>query len=204
MGEKITVSKKALGERIKKLAAEKNISLSAIETQAGYSLGTFTRWTNVPVDEDFSIFSKLATIAKILEVTIDELLGLSGTQVFQPEKMDFTPSLIVSTQENKLLWKEMRCSIPLELSLKQSKAPDGEWALAGVWSAECGRLRFLLASYCDDLDDMDEPLELGLYAAAGHNIPLLPIPTEASALQSLYVTILLQAAHQLLTGNTAE
>lgn len=200
MAQKLIILKKVLGERIKRLAGEKNISLSSIETQAGYSLGMFTRWTNASENENFEIFSKLTTIASILEVSIDELLGVSGPRAEAPRSENLLFSMTASTKEAVLRWVETDWKTAKELPQPESE----EYAPAGAWSAERGRLRFLLAAYCNDLDDAEEPMNLRLYALAGHGIPPQPIQGETAALQALYIAIQLQAAHQSLVNDTVD
>lgn len=200
MAQKLIILKKVLGERIKRLAGEKNISLSSIETQAGYSLGMFTRWTNASESENFEIFSKLATIASILEVSIDELLGVAGPRAEVSHLENLLFSMTVSTREATLRWVETDWKNTGELPQPGTE----DHALASAWSAERGRIRFLLAAYCDDLDDAEEPMNLRLYALAGHGIPPQPIQGETAALQALYIAIQLQAAHQSLVKDTVD
>lgn len=198
MAQKLIILKKALGERIKRLAGERNIPLSSIETQAGYSLGMLTRWANASETENFEIFSKLVTIASILGVSTDELLGVSGSQAGVNHSENFFLSMIASTKRAALQWVETDWKTAEELSQQEPE----ERAPAGAWSAERGRLRFLLVAYCDDLDDVEEAMNLRLYTLAGHGIPPQLIQSETAPLQALYVAIQLQAAHQSLVNDT--
>lgn len=200
MARKLIILKKDLGERIKRLAGEKNISLSSIEAQAGYSLGMLTRWTNASENENFEIFSKLVTIASILGVSVDELLGVSEPQAGVNRSENLLLRMTTSTKGAALQWAETDWKTAEELSQQEPE----EHALAGAWSAERERLRFLLAAYCDDLDDVEEPMNLRLYALAGHGIPPQLIQGETTLLQALYIAIQLQAAHQSLARDTVD
>lgn len=193
------VLKKFLGDRIKRLATDRGISLSSLEVQSGYSLGMITRWTNADEDENFEIFSKLATIADILGVSVGELLGVEDPKSKAPyvEKPKLISRITVATEEKRLQWMETNWELLDELPLKQPQESE-ERTLAGRWSAECGRLRFLLVTYCDDPDDVEEPMSFQLYAVAGHGIPAQPIEGETSELRTLYMEIQLQAAYDYL------
>lgn len=203
MAQKLTILKRELGERVKRLSGEKNISLSALETQVGYSLGMITRWTNASDDENFEIFSKLATIASILEVSVDELLGVaeSKTRASLTEEANLISCMTASTRASKLKWAETDWK-SIE-GLSQLSEPE-EHTLIGLWSAERERLRFFLAAYCDDLDDEEEPMYFRLYALAGHGVLPQPIQVETTALQALYMSIQLQAVCQSLINDTVE
>lgn len=201
MAEKVLILKKNLGERVKRRAAEKNISLSVLESQVGYSSGMFTRWANAPENENFEIFSKLATIASILGLSIDELLGVSLPSPQAARSQDLISCMTASTRTAKLQWAETDWKNAEELP--QFPAPE-EHVPALLWSAERGQIHFLLASYCDDLDDEKEPMSLRLYALAGHGIPPQPIQAESAALQALYMAIQLQTIQQSLAGDTVE
>lgn len=205
MAQRQVVYKKALGERIKRLAAKRNIPLSRLESQVGYSLGMFTRWTNAEDDENFEIFSKLAKIAGILGVTVDELLGLGESKEDNSRagRADLISCILDSTEAKKLQWMEIDWKIVEELPTKPFLEPE-ERTPTGAWSVERGRLRFVLVAYCDDLDDEDEPMGLRMYALAGHGIPPQPIQAETTALQALYMMIQLQAAYQSLVDDTME
>lgn len=205
MAQKIVVLKKALGERIKRLAAKRNIPLSKLEARAGYSLGMVTRWTNAEDDENFDIFSKLATIASNLGVSVDELLGVGEPKENAPNvgESDLISCIVDSTEAKKLQWMEIDWKIVEELPTKPLLEPE-ERTPTGAWSVERGRLRFVLVAYCDDLDDEDEPMGLRMYALAGHGIPPQPIQAETTALQALYMMIQLQAAYQSLVDDTME
>lgn len=61
-----------LFERIKALVDEKNLSLRAIEIEANLSNNSLRRWDNSMPSAD-----KLATVAKILQVSTDYLMGIS-------------------------------------------------------------------------------------------------------------------------------
>lgn len=200
MAEKRIVLKKTLGERIKRLAGEKNIPLSQIEVHAGYSQGMLTRWANASEDENFEIFTKLVIIAGILGISVDELLGVAGPRVGVSHMEDLLPCMTSSTREAALQWEETDWKTAGELPQPESE----DRALAGAWQAERGRLWFLLTAYCDDLDDLNEPMGFRLYALAGHGIPPQPIPGETAALQALYVAIQLQAAHRSLVNDTVD
>lgn len=205
MAQRQAVYKKALGERIKRLAAKRNIPLSKLELRANYSAGMFTRWTNADDDENFEIFSKLATIASILGVSVDELLGVGEPKENAPNvgESDLISRIVDLTETKKLQWMETDWKIVEELSTKPLLEPE-ERTPAGAWSVERGRLRFVLVAYCDDLDDEDEPMGLRMYALAGHGIPPQPIQAETTALQALYMMIQLQAAYQSLVDDTME
>lgn len=201
MAEKVVILKKTLGERIKRLAGEKNISLSFLESQAGYSAGMITRWNNVSEKENFEIFSKLATIAVILDVSIDELLGMKefcGKTVV-PQEANLISCMTTSTKAAKLHWVETDWKSAEELPRLSASE---EHASAISWLAERGRIQFLLTSYCDDLDDEKEPMSLQLYVLAGHGILPQLIQAESAALHALYMAIQIQAVQQSLANDT--
>lgn len=56
-------------EKIKKLANERGMSIFALETKANVGNGTISRWNNSKPN-----LSTLEKIAKVLEVSVEELL----------------------------------------------------------------------------------------------------------------------------------
>lgn len=206
MDTKVVVQKKALGERIKQLAAERGLSLSGIESTVGYSLGMITRWTNASNEEEFGIFSKLATMASLLSVSTDELLGLpavhSGAE--RADKAGILSCMIDLTRQEKLDWTPVDWKAQENLPYRPLLETDGNYMLARAWTVTREQIRFLLASFSDDPDDTTEPMEFRLYALAGHGIPPSPVQAGIPELQSLYIAILLQSAHQSFLADAAE
>ena len=206
MEAKITILKKTVGERIKELAKEKGISLSQLETQVGYSLGMITRWCNANPNEEFGVYSKLSAIACVLDTSTDGILGLTRPQVRDARQIDddLVSCIELSTRKKKLTWTEVDWETAANSSFKHFLEAKGERTLACAWSAERTRIQFLLAAFCDDLDDADEPMELRLYAAGGHGIMPSFLQADVATLQALYLTIQLHSAHQSLRSDTIE
>lgn len=64
-----------LYEKIKELAAQKNVSISRLEEELGFSNASLKRWKNSNPGAD-----KLAKVAKYFNVSVDYLLGLDTTE----------------------------------------------------------------------------------------------------------------------------
>ena len=56
-------------EKIKQICAEKGISISSVEKDAGLSNGAISKWTN-----KMPLADNLHSVAKVLNVTVEEIL----------------------------------------------------------------------------------------------------------------------------------
>lgn len=187
------VQKGALGETIRDFALSKDISISSLERTAGYSPGMISRWIAAG-SEDYYSLSKLVTLADLLEVSLDELVGRQQETPPQNDSNDPALYLKAETCAGQLTWNAWR---PDDSPAFADPIPShkSDRPCCGGWWTQRKGLKFLLAAFCDDIDDEDEPLELSLYCTPGHKFPLLPVPdTVSAALPDLYTQILYASA----------
>lgn len=59
-------------DKIKKICAEKNVSISSVEKDAGLSNGAISKW-----GDKMPLADNLYSVAKVLNVTVEELLNES-------------------------------------------------------------------------------------------------------------------------------
>lgn len=184
------VQKGALGQTIRDFALSKGISISSLERNAGYSPGMISRWISAG-SEDYSSLSKLVTLADLLGVSLDELVGRQREALPGNDSNDPALRLKAETCAGQLTWwpddnPAFAASIPPHKSGRPC---------CGGWWTQWNKLKFLLAAFCDDIDDEDEPLELSLYYTSGHKAALFPVTNAASAaLSDLYTQILYVSA----------
>lgn len=69
-----------LYEKIKELAAQKNISIRQLEEKTGIANGTIRRWNKTNPST-----AAIAKVAKYFNVSVDYLLGLDTTEPKQPK-----------------------------------------------------------------------------------------------------------------------
>lgn len=196
------ILKKALAETIRRLCTEKNISLSFVEQASGYSQGMFSRWAGANSGEEFSALTKISIIADVLQVSVDTLLDRPPPEPGPPQNDEggLVRTLTAATRQNKLIWRKVGEEEKGQLGLDQLSTSQSGRAVSGMWLLAQDALHFILATHCDDQDDLDEPLDVGLYAAAGHNLPPYPIQVGGSDLQGLYVCLQIQQIQQTLSG----
>lgn len=168
---KRVIEKGALGTRIRDMAQRKNILLSTLERQAGYSVGMISRWVTAGT-EDFNVLAKLVTMADLLDVSMDELVGreFKLAQADEPgpnHSSSPLPHLLAATRSGALKWKFSFVEDVLPPTLLQEHSR----ALYGGWQVRVNNLKFLLAVFCDDFQDDDEVMELSLYCLPGHQLP---------------------------------
>lgn len=201
MTKKITIYKKKLAQDIKRICQKKNISIPSLETAVGYSPGMISRWASSSATEDFNVLSKLVTMASILDVSVDSLLGIhkNTASLDQPENPDVFSTLTAATVNGNLVWNVLdtqNTQLPFGSQFLDS---ENDRMIAEIWYTEQTKVYFLLVSYCDDLADFNEPLELVLYAFVGHGIAPLPIrTTDPRYLHTLYAYIQFMAASESL------
>lgn len=203
MTQKRTIHKKELAQRIKNLCQEKGLSVNSVESDAGYSTGMISRWCSAGDEEDFNVLSKLVTMADILEVSVDDLLGLSKTRevLVQEENTDIFFSLIKATMDNRLTWNELESEKRQQLFGNQLTDSERGRMISKTWYTMQGDVFFALVSYCDDLADFNELLELEVYVLVGHGIAPFSLQTSnAEMLQTLYGYIQCRAALQSLSS----
>lgn len=190
------VNKKVLAKRIKSLSEEKSITLPELERLAQYSPGTFSRWLSADETEDFSILTKMTTIAKHLGVTLDELiLGREKSSINTALQCDtsYVHGLIKYTSLNKLTWIKLKDINEIGLSDNQLPQNDNGMSVSDKWYVSINGTYFLLISYCNDIDDSDEQIDLLLCGTVGHGIPISVIGvTEEYILQELYNRVRIQ------------
>ncbi len=190
------VYKKDLAKRIKQLGEEKNITLPELERLAQYSPGIFSRWLSANEAEDFSILTKMAVIANQLDVTLDELILGEGKR-FKNDDPQYDISslngLIKYTNLNKLIWNRLTKIDDIGLSDNQLPQNNNGIPIAEKWYVHFDGTYFLVISYCNDIDDLNEDIELLLCGTVGHGMPISVIGTaEKHILKELYNCIRIQ------------
>ncbi|QSR11449.1 helix-turn-helix domain-containing protein [Lactococcus sp. LG592] len=85
-----------LYEKIKELAAQKNVSISRLEEELGFSNASLKRWKNSNPGAD-----KLTKVAKYFNVSVDYLLGLDDNKS-KTEPIDLADLV----DESKVDWDE--------------------------------------------------------------------------------------------------
>ena len=207
MTSKIIIHKKKLAQDIKRICQKKEISIPALEAAVGYSPGMISRWASSSDDEDFNVLSKLVTMANILEVSVDNLLGVQKDKetISQTENSDIFSILTQATVSGRLVWNVLdpqKNQLPFGYQL-----PDSESSriVAKAWYTVQENVTFTLVSYCDDMADFNEPLELVLYGFVGHGIaPLQLHAPEPKFLHTLYAYIQFIAASKSLLYATGQ
>lgn len=183
------VRKGVLGETIRNFAAVKDLSISSLEKNAGYSPGMISRWIAAG-PEDYYSLSKLVALADLLDVSLDELVRRQRNTEPKGSLSDPVLCLMDETRSGRLVWWKWR----LDDDMSQAgPAPTHESGrpCCGGWQTRRDHLEFLLALFCDDVDDEDEPMELSLYCTPGHRLPLFAVPDAVpDALSNLYTQIL--------------
>ncbi|GEM_PF-4018858 len=190
------VNKKDLAKRIKLLGEKKNITLPELERLAQYSPGIFSRWLATDKDEDFSILTKMVTIANQLDVTLDQLI-LGREKSFNKNDLQYDITslngLIKYTNLNKLIWTKLTEMKDIGLSHNQLPQNDNGMPVAEKWYVHFDGTYFLMISYCNDIDDPNEEIDLLLCGTVGHGMPISVIATvEKHILQELYNCIRIQ------------
>ncbi|GAF41156.1 hypothetical protein FC83_GL000942 [Agrilactobacillus composti DSM 18527 = JCM 14202] len=81
-------------DRIKKISKEKGWSLQTVAEKAGIGKNSIYRWgTKTPTTEN------LQKVAKVLDVTVDDLLGLEKNE--KPKKVDIDDDDVLMTFEGR-------------------------------------------------------------------------------------------------------
>lgn len=190
------VYKKDLAKRIKSLGEEKNITLPELERLAQYSPGIFSRWLSADEAEDFSILTKMTAIANQLNVTLDELiLGREKNLKNIDLQCDISSlnGLIRYTNLNELIWNKLTEMKNLGLSDGQLPQNNKGMPVAEKWHVYIDGTYFLMISYCNDIDDPNEEIDLALCGTAGHGMPINVIGiAEEHILQELYNCVRIQ------------
>lgn len=185
---KRVIQKGDLGEAVKDLAAVRGISISALERAVGYSPGMISRWIAAG-PEDYNSLSRLVAMADLLEVSLDELIGRRSMP--QGGANGIASRLEAETRTEQLSWSAWQPGSTLVPKDSMPVHESGRLCCGGWW-AQRDSLKFVLALFCDDIDDEDEPMELGLYCTPGHNFPLFSVPDVSSdTLPTLYAQILM-------------
>lgn len=194
------IQKGVLGETVRNFAIEKDISISTLEKKAGYSPGMVSRWIAAG-SEDYCSLSKLVTLADLLDVSLDELVSRQQETVLEGRSHTPVLRLMDETRSGQLVWWAWQPKDDGLVPERESGRP-----CCGGWQTKRDNLEFFLALFCDDIDDEDELMELTLYCAPGHKLPLFPIPNASLAeLSTLYTQILLVdafATHRERTAST--
>lgn len=202
MTEKKTIYKRKLAQDIKSICQKKDISIPNLETAVGYSPGMISRWASSSADEDFNVLSKLVTMANILDVSVDTLLGIpkNADPLVYSENSDIFSTLTEATVNGNLIWNMLDSQnnqLPFSNQILNS---ESDRVIAEKWYTTQEKVSFILVSYCDDLADFNEPLELVLYGFVGHGIALLPLrSTNPKSLHTLYAYIQFIAASKSLS-----
>lgn len=187
------MEKGIIGDRIYALCAQKGISISDLERNAGYSQGLISRWTSANRHEEFSTLAKLCAAADQLGVSIDTLLGREQPQqdraLAAQRSGGLCEKLVCLTSDDTLHWRRVDAQ---QIGMANGlKCPSGK-QIAAAWMADrtvnTTEMRFLLLCCCDDLSDDTEPLSCFVYGLAGHKLP--PIDLRFSdAAQELYCLV---------------
>lgn len=198
------IQKGILGEAIRDFAAARDISISSLEKNAGYSPGMVSRWIAAGT-EDYSSLSKLVTLADLLNVSLDDLVSRKREALPKDGPSDPVSRLEAETLAGQLVWWGWQPDNGLSPA---GPIPNhkSDRLCCGGWQTQRDNLDFLLVLFCDDIDDDDEPMEIELYCTPGHKLPLFPVPdTSPAALSNLYTQILLSdafAAHREHASST--
>ena len=202
MEQQKVIYKKELAERIKRYCAEKEISITSLENDVGYSQGMISRWMSADKKEDFNVLTKLSAMADCFGITMDELFGRGQTQgkpaIVQCEFQDLADCLLKASECGELTWRVLDENGEAKVLFGQIPASESGWSAADMWMAEQDRMSFLLVSWCDDVDNVSEPIEFELYGFVGHDIPPYAVKTEKGELQKLYAYLRVQHAYQSL------
>ena len=194
------IYKKALAEQIKRLCVKKGISITSLESEVGYSQGMISRWMSADEKEDFNVLTKLSAMADRFGISMDELL--ERVQAEPPPKphelLDLASCLLKASECGILKWRVLDGGSESKMFFEQIPAPRSGRHHADVWMAEQDRMAFLLVSWCDDIDNVSEPIELELYGLVEHGIPPYVVKAEEKELKALYTYLRIQRAYQTL------
>lgn len=187
------IQKGKVGEKVKARTAELGKSISAVERESGLSPGMVSRWIAAG-SEDYSTLSKLATMADLLEMSLDDLVGRSANVSCSNATEGQIDQLRWETYAGRLEWVPWQSTEDFSADIS-IPSQNGERPCCGGWWAEREGLKFLLICFCDDMQDENERLDLELYCTPGHNIPLFAVAQSTSTeLSGLYTQILLKAS----------
>lgn len=188
------VNKAALASRIRSVAAEKGISIADLEKRAGYSPGMVSRWAAAG-DEDFGALTKLTSLAEGLGVSVDYLLAYEcrkETDHSQKAAVSGgTETLLAVTAQGGLEWAKLKASDCEEAGLHQlcgMESVNGR-ALAEAWLSSYGGCRFVIAAFCDNVQDPGETIEVALFYFVGSGLPLRQADAGSQAVKELYVEL---------------
>ena len=193
------IKKSDLAERLKQKCDQKHISISDLERHSGYSPGMLSRWS--ATTEDFNVLTKLVAMADYLDVSLDELLGRETSApemscVVEFPSFDVARCLLNETMSQRLIWENAFCD---GSPLSEEQIPDSAdgRTLVSASRVRCEELVFILACYCDDLEDNHESVELALFCTAGHGLPIQKIDTaDETVLPTLYIQLRMRQIFQ--------
>lgn len=192
------IKKAVLASRIRELAAQQGIAIADLEREAGYSPGMVSRWA-ASGDEDFGALTKLSNVSKRLGVTVDSLLTDKNTEknsTLETGDSDSTKILLDATIQNRLEWMKLEANEEKKvelLELTKLESANGR-AFAEAWQSCFEHCEFIVVAFCDDIQDLAEPIEVALFYSIGNNFPMSRADEDSAPLRTLYVTLRAQNA----------
>lgn len=191
------VRKSELGNRVKELGNKKGIPISKLEALAGYSAGMCSRWAAAKGrDDDFTVLTRLTALADSLDVSVDELIGHERTgQKWNPQQETgegWGVALLTATADHKLTWAKLTENTCDSFQISRewfSESSTGQ-ALADAWWSNNGEDYYILAVFCDDIQDMRENMEFELLYYLGHGLASTQITdVDQASMRNLYLKL---------------
>lgn len=142
--------KSNLVQNIKKICAQKKISIGQVESDLDFSPGLISRWTRMSPSID-----KIIAVADYLGVTIDELVGRNE----ENKKRTLINKIYLDSCDGILQWLPCGYMNPFHYPISNFKELKGSNCVCGYCQYIDGF--FILACM---LNDDNEPEKIGLYA----------------------------------------
>lgn len=191
------IRKSELGNRVKELGNKKGIPISKLEALAGYSAGMCSRWAAAKGrDDDFTVLTRLTALADSLDVSIDELIGHERVGHKRDPQQNtgegWGTALLTATADHKLIWARLTEDTCDAFQISRewfSESLTGR-ALADAWWSNNGDDYYILAIFCDDIQDMRENMECELLYYLGHGLaPTQITDIDQTSMGSLYLKL---------------
>lgn len=151
----------SLVENIRKICREKNVSITQMENDLGFSAGLISRWSKTKTSPSFD---KIVAIIDYLEITYDQLMGTvprNGSISFylgQNKKLDICQRILADSENGYLDWFDARGNMPFHISFEQIFPNWNDYYVHRIYYAESGSFFFLALQYNGSITEIKAAL----------------------------------------------
>lgn len=157
---------------IRRICREKNVSISQMEADLGFSPGLISRWNKTKTSPSFD---KIVAIVDYLDITFDELMSgdiqeqSTNTTFIHRKEREICEKLLKKSESGQMKWFELSKDAPFHVTFEDVFSEWQEYRFHVVYYTSFGAGFFIMALQYHDIS-LDMKVDLFSLAEVGFDL----------------------------------